>query len=40
MTRDDRKSIYWTGALVGAIIVVIAVLWVAGVFQPGTTPAS
>ena len=40
MTHDDMKSIYWTGALVGAIVVVIAILWATGLFQSGGMPAS
>jgi len=38
MTQDDKKSAYWTGALVGALVIVIAILWAAGVFQPGAMP--
>jgi hypothetical protein len=33
MTPETKKSTLWTGGILAALIVVIAILWAAGVFQ-------
>ncbi len=33
MTETDKKSIYWTTGTLAALIAVVVVLWLAGVFQ-------
>lgn len=33
MTPENKKTTYWTGGVLAAIVVVIAILWAAGVVQ-------
>lgn len=33
MTEDTRKSLYWTSGITAGVILVVAVLWLAGVFD-------
>jgi len=32
MAPDTKKSVYWTGGTLAAIVVIVAALWMAGVF--------
>ena len=34
MTPDTKKTVYWTGGTLAAIVVIIAALWMAGIFAP------
>ncbi len=34
MREDTRKSAIWTGATVAAFLVIVAVMWAVGVFEP------
>jgi hypothetical protein len=34
MTQDTKKTIYWTSASMIGLVVAVAVLWFAGVFEP------
>lgn len=36
MTEDMRKTWYWTGGTTAAIVAIIIVLWLAGVFEAPT----
>jgi len=33
MTPETRKTTVWTGGVLAAIFVVIAILWAAGILQ-------
>ena len=33
MTEDDKKSLYWTGGTIAALVVLVAALGMAGVFS-------
>ena len=33
MTEDNKKAMYWSGGLLAALVVLIAVLWAAGVLN-------
>ncbi len=33
MTPETKKSIYWTAGVLAALVVLVAILWVAGVFE-------
>lgn len=33
MTTDTRKTWHWAGAVTAGVILLLAVLWFAGVFQ-------
>ncbi len=33
MTKDTRKTWYWTGGVTAGVVLLLAVLWFAGVFQ-------
>jgi hypothetical protein len=33
MTPETKKTTIWTGGILAAVIVVIAVLWAAGIIQ-------
>jgi hypothetical protein len=33
MTPETRKSTIWTGGVLAAVVVVVAVLWAAGVLE-------
>ena len=35
MTEDNKKSIYWTGGVVVTLVVVVGLLWMAGLFGAG-----
>lgn len=37
MTEDTRKSLYWTGGITAGLLVVLAVLWLSGVFDAAMT---
>ena len=37
MTPETKKSAYWTGSALAALIVVLAILWATGILQ--TPPA-
>ncbi len=37
MTPETKKTAYWTGGALAALIVVLAILWAAGILQ--TPPA-
>ncbi len=37
MTPETKKSAYWTGGALAALVVVVAILWAAGILQ--TPPA-
>jgi len=37
MTPETKKTIYWTGGAVAALIAVLAILWAAGILP--TPPA-
>jgi len=39
MKAEDKKSLYWTGGLVGMIIIALVILWALGVFEAETMPA-
>jgi hypothetical protein len=34
MTPENKKSLYWTAGILAAAIVVVAILWAVGIFQP------
>jgi type IV secretory pathway TrbD component len=33
MTPETKKSIYWTAGVLAAFVVLVAILWLAGVFE-------
>jgi type IV secretory pathway TrbD component len=33
MTPETKKSIYWTAGVLAALVVLVAILWLAGVFE-------
>jgi hypothetical protein len=33
MTQDTRKVWYWTGGVTATMVVLVVVLWLAGVFE-------
>ena len=33
MTEDNKKAMYWSGGLLAALVVLVAILWTAGVFN-------
>jgi hypothetical protein len=33
MTPETKKTAYWTGGAMAALIVVLAILWAAGILQ-------
>ena len=37
MTPETKKTAYWTGGALAALIVVLAILWAAGILQTPPT---